>query len=204
MREIQFDSPATAELAKLRSNAMFLAIHGYQNNFQEVSDFSVLFHIDYQAAIRKSFQIVSAYRPKPSDWNGLSYTRQNLLTAQAELLDSYRHTLAGYNPYYTCHGVYALVSGPDGKIIPGIKLHIKDNILHLHGYRVHKRIHVPGIYPDRNSLAVTLAKNFLRTKTPVSAWRQFKLLPGRFRTISVGRLSINGIDVVEQSVVLSR
>lgn len=198
---IQFDSPATAELSGLRPNAMFLAVLGYRNNFQEVSDFSVLFHIDYKAAIRKSFQIISAYQPIPPDWRNRSFTRQNLLDAQVELLDSYRHTLAGYNPYYTCHGVYSLVAGPDGKVIPGIKLHIKDNILHLEGYRVHKRIHTPGTYPDRNRLALTLAKNFLRLKTPVSAWRQFKLIPGRFRTITVGRLSINGRDVVEQSTL---
>lgn len=191
--------PALLEFANLRSNAMFLAIHGYKNNFQELSDFSVLFHVDYKAAIRKSVQIISAYRPKPSDWKDRVYTRQDLLLAKEELLDSYRHSLTDYNPYYTCHGVYALISGPDGKVIPGIKLHIKDNVLHLHGYRVHKRIHVAGIYPDRNSLAITIAKNFLRGLTPVSAWRQWRLSPGKFQTITVGKLSINGTDVVEWS-----
>src|SRR5271169_4323581 len=52
----------TGVFARLRPNATFVSIKEYMNNWQEVSNFGIIFHIDYAAALKRSYDIVSSYR----------------------------------------------------------------------------------------------------------------------------------------------
>lgn len=178
---------------------MFLSIRNYINEFNERSDFSVVFHVNYKAAVVRSYDILKAYRPSFQDCHGKPFSMHELDKAHEELMCSYLHTLSGHgNPFYTCAGVYQQVLGADGKIIPGIKLYVKDDILHLEGYRLHKKVLRPGEYPISHSSSFTMAKNFLRTKTPVEHWGQWRLSVGKFDTITVGGISITDQQVIRQ------
>lgn len=190
-----FESFCTRELAKIRTSSLFLSIHHYENEFSEVSNFSIVFHVNYLESVRKSQQVIKSYKPNFKDCEGKRFSLVDLETAKKELLSSYAMTLNGLNPLYTCIGVYDQVLDIDGKIIPGIKLHKQDDILHLEGYRVHKKVLRKGTYPIVNSIPLTLAKDTLRSRTPLFNWGQFKLVPGRFSHIVVDRINITDNDV---------
>ncbi len=194
-----FESLCTQELSKLRPNATFLAIHNYTNEFQELATFSVCFHINYLAAVKKSKSIVEAFKPSFKHCRALPFTINDLVRAREELLSSYADSLTGYNPLYTCHGVYSSVVDAAGNKIPGIKLHKNQDLLHMEGFKVHKLIHKRGTYPSVNSSPLTLAKDFLRQLTPLNRWVQFKLSPGKFEKFTVEQLTVTYNDVIRQS-----
>lgn len=178
---------------------MFLTIRNYENEYGEVSDFSIVFHLNYLNSVKKSQQIISTYKPNFKDCEGKQFSIQDLETSKKELLHSYGRTLSGHNPFYTCIGVYDQVTDADGKVIPGIKLHKRDDILHLEGYRIHKRVHRSGNYPVIHSMPVTIAKDMLRHKTPLGKWGQFKLTRGKFSSIVVDRITITHHDVLREA-----
>ena len=196
-----FESFCTRELSKVRRNAMFLTVRDYENEFSEVSDFSIVFHVDYMNSIQRSKQIIEQYKPNFKDCEGRPFSIRDVDQARKELLDSYSMTLSGFNPLYTCIGAYEQVLDQDGQVIPGIKLHKKDDILHLEGYRVQKRVLRSGKYPVIKSYPLTLAKNMLRTRTPADRWGQFKLSRGRFSVITVDRINITHHDVLREAGV---
>lgn len=191
-----FKSFCTERLSKFRRNAMFLTVRNYRNEFDEVSDFSVVFHIDYLNAVKRSREIIKLHKIGFKDCQGKKFSLQDLDTAKSELLSSYSDTLAGFNPRYTCQDVYDQVLDCDGKVIPGIKLHLAQDVLHLEGYRVQKKVLTPGKYPVVEHHPITMAKNFLRAKTPVDRWGQWKLVPKRFSQINVEAISISDQQVL--------
>ena len=166
----------------VRPQATFLSILEYMNNYHEIADFTICFHVDYLNAVERSFNIVEKYNPKDD------------IEAEAreEILQSFQWTLNGFNPLYTCRDVYEDILDADGKPIPGIKLHSQQDIVHIVGKRVRKNIISEGLYLDRNSANKTVAKRIIKAKTPISKWVQFKLVPNRFRELSVQKMRIKG------------
>lgn len=196
-----YPSVATDKLSQLRPNSTFLAIHGYKNEFQELADHSVCFHINYLMAVRKSKLIVEDFKPSIRHCINQPFSLADLIVAKEELIHSYSESLTGKNSRYTCSGVYDQVKNVEGNLIPGIKLHKKDGVIHLEGYRIAKRIISPGIYPITNSASLTIAKNFLRKMTPLDKWGQFKLVPRRFDRISVEKLTIKDHDTIREVLI---
>jgi len=166
----------------VRPCATFLSVKEYRNNFAEVSDFTVCFHANYMNAVEKALVIVANTRPRDD------------IQAEArdEMLDSFRWTLNGFNPLYTCRDTYEDILDADGKPIPGIKLHTNQDVVHINAMRVRKKVISKGLYPDRNSSDKTIAKRELRAKTPLSKWVQFKLERKRFKELSVQKMRIKG------------
>ncbi len=174
--------------SKVRPQSTFMTVNGYRNNWSEVSNFSVVFHANYLNATRKAQKIIRKaqfpYRPL--------FSSSDFEIARAELCDSMSATLDGFNPLYTCHGVYKEIRDADGKPIPGIKLHTRSDEVHVNALKTRKKVIVPVSYKQRDSHPKTLAKNYLRSLTPLSKWVQFKLVPRRFDELVVQRMRIEG------------
>jgi hypothetical protein len=175
-------------LGKVNPGSTFLSIRGYHNNFSEVANFSVVFHASYFNAVRKAQTIINKVKYPDSQ----SFSKKDMELAREELLASFDDTLSGYNPLYTCHGVYKEVMGEDGNPLAGTKLHIRQGIVHINALKVRKRVISPGIYNKSNSSPKTIAKRYLRSITPLNNWVQFKLQPKRFDRLVVERMTIKG------------
>ena len=178
----------------VRPGSTFLSIKNYQNNWNELSDFSVCFHVDYMNAVEKSLQIVETFKPKRSHTKGNNLNVRALKLARDSILHSFALTLSGMgNPYYTCDGVYESILDADLQPIPGIKLHPGQDVVHINALKFRKKIVKKGYYPPYNSSQHTIAKRFIKSMTPIGNWVQFKLVPGRFSQLTVQKMKIKGI-----------
>jgi len=169
-----------AELGKLRPSATFLSLHSYRNEHGEVADFSIVFHMSYENALRRSIQHLETLHP--TDDLG----RQ----AKRELVDGYQKSLTklALTPVEEIDDAYTRFFDEDGNYIKGVKLHTETATLHLYGLLNSKRILIPGQYPTRNKRALTIAKDKLRKGCPVDNFRQFRITPEQVDAIRVERL----------------
>lgn len=184
----KFQEDCVQILSQIKPQATFLSVRGYRNNFQEVSNFEVVFHASYLNAVKKALAIVSLAKFQLNERFGAD----DFQVAQQELMDSFRDTLSGYNPRYTAQDVYQPVYNLDQEVIPGIKMHREQNVIHLNALKIRKKVLVPGQYKEVNSQQKTLAKQYLRGLTPLRNWVQFKLEPGRFNQIKVQKMILKG------------
>lgn len=170
------------ELAKLRTSSTFLTLVGYRNEYSEVADYSILFHMDYANACRKSIQVMEKYVP----------TDHLQTLAKAELLSSFRRSLrtAETTLEVDIDDAYSRFIAANGTYIKGVKMHTKTGILHLYGLLVHKRVTMPGIYPDSTGSELVQVKRHLRKMCPLGKFRQFRITPFQVERISVENLSL--------------
>lgn len=180
---IEMDQKAfVSELAKLRPSATFLSLMGYRNEHSEVADYSVVFHMSYENALRRSLAILEGVVPED--------TMQTV--AKQELIDGYTKSLnkMAETPVEEIDDAYTRFFDSDGSYIKGVKLHTATHTLHLYGLVNAKRVIIPGQYPTRNKRALTVAKDKLRRLCPVDKFRQFKITPSQVDRISVENLSL--------------
>ncbi len=174
-----------AALNQVRAGATFLSVKGYTNNYGELSNFGIVFHVDYMKAVKEAVQIWQAH--KPAD--------HLEKVALCELIESYQDTLDGRSRSTSAHA-YSQVS--DGKnIIKGVKYHDREKAIHLYGFLVHKKVIKPIGYLASNMHPKTFAKNKLRKLTRLHRFRQFKLVDGRFDQIGVGKLTLTQKHLTE-------
>lgn len=195
-RMVDFRCEATRVLSEIKKGSTFLTVRHYTNNFGEICDFSVVFHISYHNAVDRSLRLLEAYNPVDADCVGKRYCCGELRLARLELLDSFRMTLTGYNPLATSVQAYSLVDDGSGSPINGIKLHDRQDILHLNAFRVYRNLLQKGSYPEDRRAAKTVAKDDLRSKLPVGRYVQFKLTPGKFHHLVVAGITLHEQDVV--------
>lgn len=193
----EFPSAVVRKLAEIRPASTFLTVRNYTNNFGELSDFSLCFHFNYLNAVKRSQEKLSKLKLDKSLFEGKSYSLNDLMLARKELLESFADSLAGNNPRYACKDIYELVNHY-GEVVKGIKIHKRQDVIHLVGLLAHKRVISKGNYPQSYHSKYTLAKNALRELLPVSRFRQFKLCAGKFGEISVEKLSILPIETVRE------
>lgn len=171
-----------AELAKLRTSSTFLSLIGYRNEHSEVADYSIIFHMSYENALKRSIEALDGVVPIDD------------LQAQAklELLESFQKSLLKMKETSVedIDDAYTRFTDADGKHIKGVKLHTETDALHLYGLVVHKRVMVPGMYPKKNRKPLTIAKDELRKLCPVNKFRQFKILPSQVDRVAVENLSL--------------
>lgn len=177
MNQIQF----VKELAKLRPSATFLSLIGYRNQYNEVANYNIVFHIDYENALKRSLVALESYVPN----NSLE------AKAKVELVDGYTKSLnkISSSSIEDIDDSYTRFFDDEGKYIKGVKLHTATDTLHLYGFVNNKRVIIPGEYPSRNKFELTKAKDKLRKLCPVNRFRQFKILPSQVDSISVEHLS---------------
>lgn len=171
------------ELSKLRTSSTFLTVSGYRNEAGEISDYSIVFHMSYENALRKSIEQVAVMDLKePLE-----------IQARQELIQSWTNSISTMQstPMEALdESVYTHFKDDDGKYIKGVKVHNASGALHLYGLIVHKKTRMPGTYPAKNRRPLTIAKDKLRHLTPVGRFRQFKITPEQVDSISVENISL--------------
>jgi len=175
---------------QMRPGATFLAVNGYTNNFGEVANFSIVFGSNYLNSVKKSLNIWARFRPVGS----------LQIKAHAQLMTSYGDTLrTGFNHRAWSAHAYSPVKDCNGNIIKGVKLHLRERVLHLTGLLVRKNIITPGNYSRDNRSRLTVEKDLLIGMTPLKNFRQFKLMEGRFDNISVQKLTLTQQDIIRKA-----
>lgn len=171
-----------AELAKLRPSSTFLTLKGYKNAHGEVADYNIIFHMKYEAALKKSLEIMQAYSPT-SDLEKI---------AREELILSFQSSLNKLNDLEEeeLETHYLHFVGEDGKFIKGIKLHLDSETLHLYGSVVNKRVVCAAEYPEDKRRKLTIVKDKLRGLCPISKFRQFKITKENVASIQVQHISL--------------
>lgn len=169
------------ELSKLRKSATFLSINGYRNANSEVANYSIVFHMNYENALKKSLQELEEM---PADtW----LAKQ----AIAELAKSFEKSLESLKttPVEEIDDCYHHFKNDDGTYIKGVKVHSATDTLHLYGLVAHKKILMPGIYKEVNSKPLTIEKDRIRHLCTVGKFRQFKITPDQVQSISVEKMN---------------
>ena len=171
-----------AELSKLRPGSTFLTLKGYRNEYGEVANYSIIFHMSYTNALMKSIAIIQQYIPIND-----VYAR-----AKNELLDSFQNSLNKIKetPIEDLDDGYIRFFDENSNYIKGIKLHAATETLHIYGLVSQKRILLPGNYPKKNKRELTIAKDKLKAMCPVGKFRQFKILPQNVDSISVDNIHL--------------
>jgi hypothetical protein len=171
-----------AELSKLRPSATFLSLLGYRNEFSEVADYSLVFHINYENALKRSVEKLRQVNP----------TNSLELRAKEELIDGYTNSLKkiSQTSIEEISDAYTRFFDSNGNYIKGIRAHTATGVLYLYGFVNCKRVIIPGTYPMRRQEDLTMAKNKLRKMVPVSKFRQFIITPNRVNRIAVASLSL--------------
>jgi hypothetical protein len=167
--------------AKLRPNATFVSIKEYTNNYNEISNFGIVFHIDYKEVLKRSQKIVSSYRSEDILYKE---AKRLVLSSLNGRIDSYK------NPLEERDAPYVYFKDAYGKYIKGIKAHQETGDLYMFGLLVSKEILVPANYKQTNSSSLTLAKEKIERITPVSKFRQFKLIPRSYKEITIENITI--------------
>lgn len=170
------------ELSKLHPSSTFLTVAGYRNAHSEVANYSLVFHMSYQSSLKRSIGMLEKMVSSSAAEN----------FAREEVLDSLRASLKKSitSPIEAREDGYLHFKDTDGNYIKGIKLHVRTNTLHLYGLIAHKRVLMPGIYPERHENPLAKAKRHLRQLTPAGKFRQFKMTPDQVEYIAVSNLTL--------------
>ena len=170
------------ELGRLRPSSTFLSLLGYRNSFSEVADYSIVFHMSYENALRRSLVALESVVPE-TDLDAL---------AKQELMDSYQTSLEkmATTPLEELDDNYTRFFDENNISIKGIKLHTATDTLHLYGLVNQKRVLMPGQYKKTNRRPLTIAKDNLRRLCPVNKFRQFKITPSQVDRIAVENISL--------------
>lgn len=171
---------------KIRPGSTILSVTGYTNNYNEVSNFSITFHVNYLNAVKRSYDIIKVYKTN-TDLEHL---------AKLELLESYTETLSGDgNSRDTSSHAYESILDADGKVVQGTKWHSDYKRIYLSGFLVWKKVIIPGNYLKHNKSEFTIVKDKLRELTPLNKFRTFILSDGRFKSIGVEKLKLKQKDL---------
>jgi len=178
-----------AVLNQIRPGATFMSVMGYENNYHEVSDFGIVFHVSYRRAVERALRIVTLHVPQDE------IERR----ARLELMSSFEMTLAaGHNPLATSAHVYEPIVDGNDRLIRGVKWFNGGREVHLWGFLVHKRIISLGEYPEENWGVLRSAKWRLKERAGLNRFRQFKLVEGRFDHIGVEGLTLDQRHLLEE------
>ena len=171
------------ELGKLRPSSTFLTVRGYRNEHSEIADYSIAFHFSYENALIKSMDIL----------RGLDLNTDLEKDARQQLLNSFAGSIArgASSPELEDRDpTYSYFKGDDGNYIKGVKMHKDTWTLYLYGLVVHKRVLMPGFYPQKNRSPLTAAKDKLKYLTPMGKFRSFKMTPSQVDYIAVENISL--------------
>jgi hypothetical protein len=172
-----------AELANLKPSSTFLTLKGYRNSYSEIADYNIVFHMSYEAALKKSLEIIQKYNPT-GDYEKIA--REELITSFQKSLSKLEDVKEEEMENHYLHFV-----GEDGKFIKGVKMHLDTETLHLYGLVVHKKVTCPGEYPEVDKRRkLTAVKDKLRGLCPVSKFRQFKVTSENVDSVQVANLSL--------------
>lgn len=171
-----------SELSKLRPSSTFLSVMGYRNEHSEIANYSLLFHMNYKNALKRS--IIELDSIVPSD--------DLMAQAKEELINSFNTSLIKMETTSVeeIDDGYTRFFDESNRYIKGVKMHSATGTLHLYGLVVHKQVIMPGVYAVKNKRPLTIAKDKLRRLTSAGKFRQFKMLPDQVDYITVEKMSL--------------
>jgi hypothetical protein len=173
---------------RIRPGATFMSVMGYENNWGEVSNFGLVFHVNYINAVRRAVETWATYYP----------ATEAERVVRSNLLASYFSTLRGHNPdARSAHAYDQIVDGAD-RLIKGVKWYRRGAECHLWGFRVHKVVLTPGEYESEPWGSYKAARRRLIGMTSLNNFRQFKLVEGRFRQIGVANLTLTHQHLLQE------
>lgn len=159
-------------LHQIRPNHTFLSIYNYENNYKEISHFSLSFHASYINVLNKSLDCLRTITFKDPIYR----------IAKDEVMESLKTSVYDmeHHNYHNCTKHYDYFFGQDKRIVKGVKLHRNSECLHMTGYLLRKEIITPGTYPERKLSPKCFAKNRIRDMLRIGKYRQFKIALDRF------------------------
>jgi hypothetical protein len=167
--------------SSLRPSSTFLSVREYNNNSNELANFLISFHINYNTALQNSLVMAENYEA----------TTKLEQQAKNEVVASIRKSIDNYKtPIEEKEDGYERFLDFDNNYVKGIKLHIETQTLHIYGFVVSKEVIRPGTYKVVNSSVLTKAKDVIRKDLPISKFRQFALRENNFTSIRVNRINI--------------
>jgi hypothetical protein len=168
-------------IASVRPQATFLTLHGYKASSGEVADHQIIFHVSYEALLKRSEDALQE----------MQFFTEPETKAKETILRSIAKSLAGLKPQIEeIDGAYERFFDDEGKHIRGIKRHIESGVMHLYGVTVQKRIHVPGEFKEVKSKPETIVKNRILNLLPMSKWRQYRLTHDQVSHVTVDKREI--------------
>jgi hypothetical protein len=162
----------------LKPDCIFLGIKNYICSDGTVVSDTLAFHVSYENALKKAKKIVSSVEITDDLVIDQKFSKSDLELARIELLSSFNESLKR-------------TKQDDDKydhLYPGVKLLKKDNSLHLFGKRVaRKLVKTSGITKKSSQRSnLTLAKEFLKEKTPLTKYQTYRLDKDSFKEITAG------------------
>tara|TARA_R110000868_G_scaffold77151_1_gene221239 strand:+ start:146 stop:697 length:552 start_codon:yes stop_codon:yes gene_type:complete len=170
------------QLSNLKSASTFLSIMGYRNEFSEIANYNITFNMSYKNALLKSIKILNKYQP----------TSDSEMQAKLELLNSFNKSLSNLKDSSNeeLSSPFNKVLNDKGLPIKGLKVNSKTDEIYLYGLVVHKKVVMPGLYPNSSKKEFTVIKDKLKALCPVSKYRQFKMSSSQVNYISVQKNKI--------------
>jgi hypothetical protein len=108
--------------------------------------------------------------------------------------------MRGFNPRYKVGHVYEPITDGNDVLVKGTKWYKNGREVHITGFRVHKSILRPAMYPDAQQSLLAVAKRKLLGMTQLGNFRQFKIIEGRFDHIGVEKLTLTHRDLLKELV----
>lgn len=151
----------------------------------------------YENLVRRSLHVIRRFID--SEFRGLSFpesvTEKSVKEAALELQESFTKSMMGINSS-TTDDVYETLE-VDGVKVPGARVYIGDGTdtgtqkgdINLAGLIIGEKVLEPaanGPIPAGYSKIKTIAKNILRSKTPIERYRSYTLRNGQEYTIAAG------------------
>lgn len=187
MQPIKLTTILPAALNQIRPSSTFLSVRNYRNNYDELSNFGIVFHARYDKAVQRAIVTWRNYQPKNN------FEKD----AKLSLLTSYSDSLTGFN--YRAKSAHAYRPITDGhELIKSVKWHDNGKAIHIWGFEIHKVVLVPGKYPLDTRDNLTKARNYLLSKTSLGRFRQFKLVEGKFDNITTEGLTLTHRDLLKE------
>lgn len=187
-------------LQKVSESGFKIRIQNYSTNYGDFSNFSLWIE-NYQVVVRKALEVVSKIIPTIDLVRGKDFSLHQLQEAKNQLIYSFHQSLGEKrHSGYTCHKVYSFFQDRSNQPISGIKLHQVDHVLHLEGICLNRQVTLPATllaYPLESSTLVR-AKNWLRSRTPLSRWIQLKISVANSLAIQVEQLSAVESGVLQE------
>ncbi|SRR3990167_6857931 len=191
------------QLEQGRKVAKFIGLTYKAKSTGEVSRQTIILGASYKKTIEDSIlelellnlediaqEIVIKYNGEIKEW--LIHCK----FAKDELLESFKATLRGENPFNTKRGQYVSLLDERGGQIEGLRLNLNSSSVEIWGLSHSKVVLEEGERKQSISSAKTIAKNVIRERLKVGRFRTFCLEAGHIQTV---RINGEEIDFVNET-----
>ena len=161
--------------SRIRVCSTFLYLKEYENNYADIGNYSIVFHMSYENCLKRSIEQLKEIDCSERIRNELNNSMENSLYNIKE------NDIADINEkndgYYRFFDI-------DGNYIKGLKLHLNSNKLHI--YSLLNNVNYI-VYNKRKELN---EKNRIRNMLDIGRFRQFIIDPNKCKSITVENLNL--------------